>query len=310
MPTGLLFQVFRVCVLSSQCGVISNDQERYLEQTFVNISGCFFSKINVFDGPGGAIYINNGNNMYISYTAFSNIHSTSTGGAIYYQSSISVLKMLCAYKCSSPYCHFGYIEASSINYIEYLSMALCSEFQAGVHPLLFYSGEQRLLSTNSSLNGAHQSSGIDIDSPSSISTFFYCTFSNNKAADSICIHLYGNSATLSYFNIVHNNSPIQLGVVYVGAGSYTLSYCIISHNRDTLLYGSIDIFHSFISHLGITSNTNNNSLVMKSTYQFKFYNTKRCHANNPFITPQQYITYRRFPTSRSMSLLIVTIFAL
>jgi len=87
------------------------------------------------------------------------------------------------------------------------------------------------------MNNAEMISGIGIYSPSSF-TSSHCTFSNNKVSTYICIMFYSNSGTISmsYANIVHNNSPSQYGVVFTwGAGSRKMMMnCIFKNNQNRL----------------------------------------------------------------------------
>ena len=151
------------------------------------------------------------------------------GGAIYFSSTYSCLKMICANQCScgssiTYMCHFAYLSASQVNRCEYLSVSYCSTTTAGYYSMLFSSGNQGFDNTNSSMNNAVQYSGIRISSPSSF-TSSHCTFSNNKVSNSICINFdsYSGAISMSYANIVHNNSPSNYGVVLVeGGGSKNL----------------------------------------------------------------------------------------
>jgi len=96
-------------------------------------------------------------------------------------------------------------------------------------------GYQRVDNTNSSMNNAIQGSGIVISSPSSF-TSSHCTFSNNKASNSICIYLYSTSGTISMSYVIQNNSPISNGVVIVnGAGSRKMMYSIFKNYQNYLL---------------------------------------------------------------------------
>ena len=173
----------------------------------------------------------------------------------------SYLRMICANSCScgADYSgHFSYLIASQMNQVEYLSVSNCSNTTSGYCPIRLDFGDQRVDNTNSSMNNAERVSGIWIESPSSV-TSSYCTFSNNKVSFSICIYFYSTSGTISmsYANIVHNNSPSQYGVVFVnGAGSKMMMYCIFKNNQNTLFcvnQGSLEVSHSFIDHSGTLS---------------------------------------------------------
>ena len=185
--------------------------------------------------------------------------------------------MICANSCSASEKHFAYLSASQVNQVEYLSVSNCSHTTSGYYSIRLQSGNQKVDNTNSSMNNAIQVSGIGISSPSSF-TSSHCTFSNNKVSFSKYIFFYSTSGTISmsYANIVHNNSPIIYGVVYVqGAGSRKMMYCIFKNNQNTLFCvweGSLEVSHSFIEHSGSFSTrtavpTSNNSFTNTITYQ-------------------------------------------
>jgi len=138
-----------------------------------------------------------------------------------------------------------YFAPTQMNGAEYLSISSCSQSLSGTYPIHFYSGNQRVDNTNSSMNNAYQNSGIGITSPSSF-TSSHCTFSNNNVFDSICIGFYSTSGTISmsFANIVHNNSP-SLGIEYIqGTGSRKMMYCIFHSNQNYLFCvysGSLEV---------------------------------------------------------------------
>jgi len=232
--------------------------------------------------------------MNINYSMFYNCVCSGDGGAIYFSSSNSYLRMICANSCSGSHYHFAYLYASQVNQVEYLSVSNCSHTTSGSYSILIVYGDQRTDNTNSSMNNVEDNSGICIYSPSSF-TSSHCTFSNNKVSDWICIHFYSSSGTISmsYANIVHNNSPSN-GVVFVdGAGSRKMMYCIFKNNQNTLFcvnQGSLEVSHSFISHSGsfsiytIVSTSNNNSFTNTITYQLQFFNSLHCNADIPLFT--------------------------
>ena len=155
--------------------------------------------------------------------------------------------MICASQCysgSSYACHFAYSYSSQKNYIEYLSVSSCSFVTVGNNSVRLRTGEQKVENTNSSLNNEYSVSSIVMESSSQRSCL-YCTFSNNIASNNRCICFWDNTGIISFSNIVHNNSPLKHGVVYV-SGSYKIHYCIFKMNQDTLFYvesGSIDVSH-------------------------------------------------------------------
>jgi len=103
------------------------------------------------------------------------------------------------------------------------------------------------------MNNGRECSAIGISSPSTF-TSSHCTFSNNKVYRYRCITFYSTSGTIiiASANIVHNNSPSGIGVVYFqGGGSRKMMYCVFQNNDGCLFYvhsGSLEVCHSFIDH--------------------------------------------------------------
>jgi len=275
---------------------ITGQGRSYLDEN-INISNCFFSRSSEYSGDGGVIYVNSGfYSMNISYSMFYNCFCSLKGGAIFFSSSNSYLRMICANSClASSYYHFSHLKASFVNHLEYLSLSNCS------HSSCWYSvdldsGNQKVENTNSSMNNALWASGIAFQYTSS-SMCSFCTFSNNEVSYGICIYLYSTSGTISisYANIVENNSP-SLGVVFVdGGGSRKMMNCIFQNNQNYLLCvatGSLEVSHSFIGHSIFSfsfsksvSCSQNNSFSYQKTYQIQFFKSIFCNAQFPVPVP-------------------------
>jgi len=274
------------------CENESMDQGCSYSQMNINISDCFFSRSLIHSSDGGVIYVlDDSYKMSIYYSMFYNCVCSSWGGAIYFYSLNSDLRMICANRCSaSSYNHFSYIYASDMNQVEYLSVSYCSQTTFGYNSYCLQGGEERIDNSNSSMNNAKGSSGIRISTPSSF-TSLYCTYSNNRVSDYICIYFYSDSVTMSNANVIHNNSP-SYGVVYFyGVGS-RMMYCIFQHNQNHLFFlesGSIEVSHSFIDHSessfssNIAVSTTNNSFTNLMTYQMHFFNSHYCNTDIPLI---------------------------
>ena len=285
------------------CEKESIDQGWSYVNTNINISLCFFSRYLEYSGHGGVIFVSASSfSMNIFFSMFYNCVCSGNGGAISFSSYNSCLRMICAHSCSCGgtfFGHFAGITAHNVNEIEYLSVSNCSHTTSRYYPIILYFGNQRADNTNSSMNNAEYYSGIGTWLPSSF-TSSHCTFSNNKVSNGVCIHFHSTSGTtsMSYANIVHNNSPSSYGVVYVsGAGSRKMMYCIINNNNNYLfcLYGgSLEVSHSFIYHSGSSlsttvstsistsvSTSNNNSFTNTITYQLQFFNSLHCPTDIP-----------------------------
>jgi len=177
-----------ICNVSLGCESESIDQGRSYIDKNISISYCFFSRSSSYMGYGGVICVNGGSySMNINYSMFYNCVCFNDGGAIYFSSYNSSLRMICANSCSaSSGYHFALLLASQVNQVEYLSVSNCSHTTSGWCSIELSSGDQRVDNTNSSMNNAAQTSGILIDSPS-LFTSSHCTFSNNKVSLNVCI---------------------------------------------------------------------------------------------------------------------------
>jgi len=280
-----------ICLFSRdgfECNNNSYSEGRYYIDKEINISQCFFSISYVFSGNGGIICVSGGTfSMRVIFSMFFNCSCTNNGGAIFFSSSNSNLRMICTNKCTcgSDSCgHFADLFASHLNLVEFLSVSLCSPTANGFYSLWLEFGNQKVDNINSSKNNAKHYSGICIQ-PSYLFTSFYCTFSNNSVSQSKCLLFHSKPGRVAFANIVHNNSP-SLGVVYIyGGGSPKLISCILHSNQRTLFCvwsGSLVVSHSFIYHLGEfsygtpLSTDTNNSFVLKQTYFIEYSGSQLC----------------------------------
>jgi len=277
----------------------------YVDKT-ISISDCYFSRASQYSGSGGVIYVNGGTyTMNANYSMFYNCACSSEGGAIFFSSANSNLRMICANRCSCGagllFGQFSYFRSSLENQVEYLSISNCSHATSGYFSVYICYGNQKVYNTNSSMNNAYRGSGICIDYPMSF-TSSHCAFSNNKVSEGICIHFCSNSGTItmSYANIVHNNSPSR-GVVYVErSGSRKMMYCIFTKNSNFLFCvweSSLEVSHSFIDHSSISFSTSttfittNISLINRITFQMQFFNSLHCNADIPLVESKQKNTH-------------------
>jgi len=281
------------------CENESIDQGRSYEEMNIDVFDCFFSRYLTYSGKGGVIYVNDGSyTMSIIYSMFYNCVCSNEGGAIYFMATNSCLRMICANRCSASSQHFAILVASQMNQVEYLSVSNCSHDTSGYYSIYLETGDQMVDNTNSSMNNVIRYSGILIWTPSSfIST--HCTLSNNNVTEWICLYFYSESGTvsMSYANIVHNNSPMAYGVVYVnGGGQIKMMNCIFQKNEGYLLCvtnSTLEVFHSFIDHSALSFSistevsTSNNTFTCLLTYQIQFFNSLHCNADIPL--PQRTI---------------------
>jgi len=290
-----------ICNVGLGCESENIDQGRSYFNVTIDISHCFFSRSLSYSGNGGVIYVNGDSySMNINYSMFYNCVCSQYGGAIYFDSSNSSLRMICANSCSASYYHFAGLSTSQVNQVEHLSVSNCSHTTSGDYPIRSLYGDQRVDNTNSSMNKADSGSSILISSPSSF-TSSHCTFSNNKVSKCICIYFYSSSGTISmsYANIIQNSSP-SLGVVYVdGEGTRKMMYCIFQKNSNFLFYvnsGSLEVSHSFFNHTSSSFSSSypvlvslNNSYMKTQTYKIEFLGSQLCKS------PSQLPENSKFP---------------
>jgi len=185
----------------------------------------------LFFGDGGVVYVSGGSySIKANNSMFNNCFSSSWGGAIFFDTLNSFIRMICSNSCSCGASfggHFAYLGASQMNQVEYLSVSYCSHTTSGYYLICLEKGHQRVENTNSSMNNAYLGSAIYVSSPPSF-TSSHCSFSNNKVSHRIGIYIFSNSGrnSMSYANFVHNNSPYSVGgIVYVeGTGSKEMIY--------------------------------------------------------------------------------------
>jgi len=308
-------------------GCINEKIEQGRSYTNINISitDCFFSRSLSHTGNGGVIFIGvSSKSLVMSHSMCFNCTSAGYGGAIYFSSSDSFLRMICANRCSASLGgQFAWFQTSQFTQIEYLSVSFSSPISLVNNPLYISTSAQIVDNTNSSMNNAKQVSGIYINNPSSF-TSSYCTFANNKVSESKCIYIFSSIGTssMSYANIVHNNSP-SIGVVYVqGDGLKKMMNCIFKNNHNYLFYvhsGFLEVSDSFIDHsLSFSTNVNvstakNNSWSISTTYQMQFFNSHHCNTDYSLIdlTPVETISITneetfRMTIERSMTQIIET----
>jgi len=282
-----------ISVVRMECESVSINQGRSYVDQDIDISRCFFSRYLSYSGDGGVIYVNGGSySMNINYSMFFYCLANNYG-AIWFSSSVSYLRMVCANRCSASSGQFAYLIASQVNHVEFLSVSYCSHEASGYNSIYLNSGNQRVDNTNSSMNNVIMGSGILIYFPSSFASS-HCTFSNNKVSDGICIYFKSDSGiiTLLFANIVHNNSPNYGVILADNTGSRKMKYCIFHSNQNYLFCergGSFEVSHSFIYHSSSfsrstpVSTVTNNTFTNVITYQIPFFSSLHCNADIPLI---------------------------
>jgi len=174
------------------------DQGRFYTQKNIDTIHCTFSMIKIFSGNGGVIFVNGGSlNMNISNSMFYNCSCSLNGGAIYFISLNSILRMICAFRCSSFSYHFAYLSVTQNSHIEYLSLSYCSYETEGSNSIRLYKGNQRFDTSNSSSNSSRERSCIRTGNPT-IFLSKYCSFVHNNVSEKICIYFEHNTGEISF----------------------------------------------------------------------------------------------------------------
>ena len=293
----------------------NNLSSRFILQNFnYYLNNNFFSNLHTINQNGGAILMNNINNIsiVIESTVFykCSIQGTYNGGAIYYNSQYSNLLMN---KICSSYCNtspwdvstnmghsqfiYSHISQNFLNFGQYLSVNYCYSYDNNGlwRVLTFYYGIQTLKNSNFSNNINRWCSSID----SYHSDKFIQSFSNiNKnIASRYAIQILANSNlnNISFSNYLNNSQSLTSYGMFMhgidGISSFTEFFnCIFKNNNPNngafffyISSGTILINKCFYDWLIATPShlifndvmTNSNTLFL---YHFS---TVFCQAANP-----------------------------
>jgi len=266
--------------IDDQCIQNLDSNNRYIENDFVQISDCFFSRSIDYIGSGGIIFVDvREMDLNILKTVFNNCSSTIKAGAIFFQSSNSYIDKVCAYQCSSMKCFFSYIRSNIESTNKYVSISACSYKPEGSDPIDLQDGIQRISYTNISNNYAKGTSGLSIYYSQELSIYF-CHFENNNSSHGECIKLYSQSGLISQTSVIHNIVTITESIVSVEYGNCLFEYSVFHDNVNTLFIvcgGSLDVIHCLISHNDIiavgrisTMNCTNTFVPFEHLYFYTF----------------------------------------
>jgi len=280
-----MIEPFKFFLLNMGSCINSSAKEgRSYIDTFVTVSNCNFERTQQYTGSGGVIYVNSVSfSMYISCSMFFRCSCSSDGGAIYFESHNSTMKMVCSKMCFASYCHFACIKTTYLNIFDQISYSMCSYIFSGNLPINMYNGIQQLMNLNSSLNHAKECSGLGITYPM---TFYcsHCTFFDNKVEKWNCLGLYDVKGALSYTNIISNNSPTY-GVIDFNSGYLLIHNSVFDMNNGILFLvriGCVELNHCYVSHIGVLSGSSpvktslNNSFTKIETFNIEFLGSKYC----------------------------------
>ena len=204
---------------------IFDNSNRLISKNFYYLN-CYFSRINIFNGNGGIIYINNKKtNLILNNCIFYYCSCTVVGGAIcfycFIDDTIIEFNKICINHCFAFYDQFSRIETSinSKNLYNLLSISNCYNNSNGHFVFSLFCGNIHLSHCNSTKNINFDGSGISIFNPTTLNSI-YCTIINNYVSSNTIILLNGNNNHyLSYYNIINNNSPFN-GIICINDGKY------------------------------------------------------------------------------------------
>jgi len=262
---------------------------RSYESNSFNIFDCFFTRLHSFNGNGGVIFCSaSGYSLDLERSMFFSCSSSGRGGSVYFSSSNSKILMICSNQCiAQGDAHFALILLSQNGHFNFSSINNCTYNLRDV-TLWPWGGSQTLESSNISKNTCRLASSLLVHSPISFSISRF-TIYGNQATQSQCIWLYANSGTISFSNIVNNNSPNGKGVIYTdSASSYTIEYCIFHGNSDSLFFSevgsSLTIRNNYIHHSSYTDSANNNSILLVKEYPLEHFRSFYCNQFSEGLT--------------------------
>lgn len=270
----------------SECNSPNIELGRSYNESSINAFDCIFSRMAMLTGSGGVICVTSaGLSLNITECIFSNCSCSYQGGAIYFLSLNATMRKVCAFRCSSnAYYHFGYLGSTQAKEFSLLSISYCSYSAVQSYSLSLNDGTHTSnIYQNSSNNKAMQQSAIIFFHGTSFSSS-YGSYVNNTVSVQVCIEFCYVVGSMTYSNIIGNNSPAY-GVINSNGSGITVSYCIMQNNTNALfcvVFGGMTIANSMISHSDTwhastnvaTSNLTTN--IMVPTYDIPFFNSHYC----------------------------------
>ena len=290
---------------------ILNKNERI---NFYKIESSYFNKINTLDGNGGIIYCFKGD-LNLNNCIFYNCSCTFQGGAIYFNGDNIELIKICVNNCFASNFQFAYLQTHINIFLNLISINNCYTIPNGYTCFHLYKGNINLFNLNSSKNINYIRSGFGIVDPF-IFKSLYCNIVDNYVSSNTIIYLTGNNNNfLSYFNIINNNSPKCLSIIYIDSGKYILNFFILFYNKNVLFHildnSKLIILNSKINHLDIifkgNISTNNIQFINDfNTLMFIHFSTKYCSAN--YLNNFQFTKVKSFNFYYSYLLIIFIFF--
>jgi len=290
--------MFRLALLRAECAESMPSGQRYysLSSGTFELFDCNFFLLSSYSGDGAVVRVTGLSDMIIKKCSFGNCNcGSNNGGAIYGSSMKILIESCCAYDCIAYSGCFLYITGTNAYSLQKVSILNCPSGHNGHHPMRTASGQQQLTQVNSSGNKVIHTSGICIESPSSLLCSF-CTFADNKSSYHLCFYLYGSTPNrnVANSNFVNNyQTDSSYGVVHVD-GSAAFTKCIFADNYQQLFTASssVTLTDSFIQHsFGLGGNllTTSCKFERTSTHAIAHFSTQMCPADiKELVISQKY----------------------
>ena len=267
------------------------------------LKNTIFKSLHYQKGNGGVIMIDNNKcKSLIEFCLFQNCSvSTFSGGGIYLKVFSSILKGNCAVKCftfgsdSSLWSNVGMFLVSNVlqlyNFLNDSTIYNCDSkhfYDRWKIATISSSGGKLIIkSTNFSKNYVHRYSACSLTLTNNIFILF-CTFYQNNVIYSSTIQINTVlNASVTYCNVVGNNSP-STGIFFSqNDSSFYINNCVFHLNINYLFYASnpsiqmisnCKISHSSEISIGSIILTIN-SFIYTQTFTLFHLNSFQCNAN-------------------------------
>ena len=216
------------------------------------ITFCSFAGIHSFSS-GGVIYYESTkeSKMLVDLSSFDFCTGYSNGGAIFFgNEGECVLDSLCSYYCTTnagrPSGQFCWIVVSSDSKTKneiFDSSIIASKKQAWI-TMYYQKGNFSCKRINVSNNEIDCHSGIVISNPS-ISLTSFSTFNNNSASGYNCIWCSSITHQITHSNMIKNNQiGNSFGIIYAENAEIEMNHCYLlenaNNNHGTVFYANLD----------------------------------------------------------------------
>ena len=223
--------------------------EHYTVLDNIWVYGCTFSSIN-YDGYGAAIHKNSNTalNLLVESSVFHECCTSSSGGAIYFNTGQCVIAFSCGFKCkitnyaSGQFCYVQVSTGTNKNYV--IDSSITKTTTDTFATLLLAFGDVSCKGLNVSNNEVKQFSGIRILDPSTCYISFSSFRNNNSTGESdcfTCLDFRSGSPQMNNTNIIENAQQIDWwGIIRAeDSATLTMNNCSLYGNCNN---GKGDVF--------------------------------------------------------------------